>query len=469
MPDSSHEARQKIQSSAIDRRRVRQFDCRSDDLHTCLVRVEEQESPNGTARWTAVVTEAMKARGLTQAGLADRLGIKERTVRAMFSGAIGVTPERLNTIAEILDLDAIELFRLHNWVAAERAAATDTGTAARDAVELLNDSALAPRSGAALLVERALELGGYRAHVHSSLLPTPIAGHTRDRDYVGVAVADRPSGDRRTGRLPDDELERELRAAFAVAIRLGPALLEDSPDNLATLERLWPDADAWFWVPKLMASRPPRAPAPLPGGVETVVVVGDHGAGASHIGAYLADRAGWGYVGTSFDAQRAFGRAPDNQAAHDQHCLDIADAYLSSDHGRYRVIAHGSRSTVDSLIRRAADTDAGRNGRPRRRTAVVYARANDTLVEYGSRVWGNRMDAVVPGVSADYRVRNDRAIATARPGCAVEEFAHVAAIDMPADVLVDRGCRQPEIDRWPFQEAAAERIWAALAAGRPAR
>ena len=79
------------------------------------------------------------------------------------------------------------------------------------------------------------------------------------------------------------------------------------------------------------------------------------------------------------------------------------------------------------------------------------------------------MDAVVPGVPADTRVRNDRAIATARPGCAVEEFAHVAAIEMPADVLVDRGRRQPEIDRWPFQEAAAERIWAALAAGRPAR
>lgn len=418
-------------------------------------------SVRSPAAWTGVVSEAMRARGLTQAKLAEQLQIKERTVRAMLSGAIGVSPERLVSVAEILDLDSIELFRLHNWVAAERAAAVDTGTAAREAVELLNDPANAPRSGAALLVERALQLGGFRVVVHSTALPVAVGERSRDRDYVGLARPRDPTVGH-AGR-PSDEWERELRADFAVAIKLAPALLEDSPDNLALLQEVWPEAQAWFWVPHLLAPRPPRIPVPLRDGVETIVVVEDHGAGASHIGAHLADRAGWGYVGTSFEAQRAFGRQPDNQAAHAQHCLDIADTYLTTQHGRFRVIAHGNPATVDELIRRAALTDSGAEGRTQRRTAIVYARANDTLVEYGIRVWGTRMDAVVRGVSADYRSRNDEVLATAARS-ARAGLAHTASVEVPPDVLSHDARRQPEADLWPYQRAAAEAVWAQLAA-----
>lgn len=420
--------------------------------------------------WARRVVGELKVGGLTRKALADSLDdpVSERTIRNVLDGVVAPDPQRVAQIAKAVGLDPLTLFQDLGWVSPQLGATDDTRSVATEAVKLLHDRRAQLPRGPWQLVDRAVELGTYRAHMTTASTSSGV----RWRDYVGL-VATEPRGASTNG-VPDPELEHQLREDFAVSLRLAPALLEDSDFLRTPIHRQWPTAHAWFWVPFLLSTRDAQTRLPLATGVDTVVVIGEHGAGADDIGAYLADWAGWGYANTSFEAQRAFARSPRNQATHAQRCLELTDAYLRSWHGRFRVISHGNPATATEVINRVQRFDAEQQQRgdtAPRRVALVYARANDALIEYGTRMWGTRMDPVIPGKTADYRDANNKALAAyakqlekhhdedgARRAC-------VVAIDLSQEQLSRRAHYQKEVDLDPLFVTAAQHVWQSL---RPA-
>lgn len=64
----------------------------------------------GVAEFTAALKRCLKARGMTYAELAPRLGLSEASVKRLFSSG-GFTLERIEEICRLLDMDLFELAR----------------------------------------------------------------------------------------------------------------------------------------------------------------------------------------------------------------------------------------------------------------------------------------------------------------------------------------------------------------------
>ncbi|GAB3601530.1 hypothetical protein GCM10027586_04340 [Kineococcus gypseus] len=439
-----------------------------------------QAETSGRQAWAHRVIAMMRQQGLTRAEVAERLEdpVSERTLRNILDGVVAPTPQRVAQIARVVGVQPMLLFRELEWVTAAEAAAVDSRSAAAGAIELLNHRRVHLPRGALLLVDRAQDLG-----YDTFTTTVPTSAGVPWRDYVGLRPPEH-YGQSKDG-MPDEELARRIRADFAVELRLAPALLEDSDHFRRPVHRLWPHAQAWFWVPRLMRTREARVRQPLAHAVSTLVVVGEHGSGMDDIGAYLAQRAGWGYVNTSFEAQRAFARDPRDPLAHAQRCLDVCEAYLRSELGQFRVISHGNPGTsvqVIDLLRRIESERRDRQGHGSvGRVALVYAKSNDALIEYGTRIWGTRLDPVVPESTADYRPVNEAAVkelvhemsttdgadTTTGPIVADDPAARVQTVDICLDAsqLSARRSSQREVDLDPLYRQATESVWPALDPG----
>jgi len=407
-----------------------------------------------------VVRHALEwERNLTPKNLAEKCGVDPRTITYWRNGT-QPKPEQLKKLAVALGIDPVRIYQALGWLepgSTTSMEARDGRALAESTVRLLRAIGTGVPDGAAAVLRRALQ---QRHEVFSWTDMRDVDGHVQVelRDFVGLNV----SGGERNG-TPDGKLAASLRETYELATRLGPALLEDRPEVIALCQERH-QAEAWFWVPRLAATRPPRGrrpirqsavPLELPPQVRTVVVVGSRLAGADRIAALLARELGWGHLNTSIEAQRVFGREAGDQRRHAERALWVGEAVLSSELGDGYVIGHGAASTATALIEVV--------GRRARSCLLVCMSAEPHLVGYARGATRGQADTVLDerGEVADFNDGITAAFTAAQRGYTSEWATQPLRININPDVHLNLSGAFPTTKFLTDNEAA---LWKAQAA-----
>jgi len=356
-----------------------------------------------TPNWVAKIERALDEHDLNRTQFCELLAVEHPDVRLsprtlQNTLRLRRTPAGadIRAIADVLGLDVKGLFDDLGWLdARERPTSLSAHTAAAVTVRLL--LAGGRLGGPDLLVQRAINLKDWDVHVR-----TPLRGtieHVRQNHYVGLRHVSEDFAT--TNGLATPKLIDRITRDFGLDLQMAPALPELSESVCADLTRdCWPDAQAWYLVPCLTALRLPESPMQLDA-YDTIVVAGNHGAGADDVGAHLADRFKWGYANTSFVAQQAYGRllASFGQDAHDRRCSELGAAFLSAGQGQHMVIAHGNPRTASEVCHMVVDQAIGprtahdvNDEDPSRGVLLIWVEAGPTLRMFGQRMWGTRPD-----------------------------------------------------------------------------
>lgn len=406
--------------------------------------------PHATdAPWAQRVARSLAAMGLRRADLAAALTdpddpsrhVGVSTLRTWMRGTTEPPRERVSQIARLLEIDEALLYDDLGWLDAHQVATArdGIGSAAR-ALELLHSPAGELSAGAQGVLARALELG------HDAFCWTRTWTPGDDdappeplRQYVGI-TADPAAA--RTGWLrpvrpaPDErrravECQQDLTEAYATAMRLAPALVEDRPLELARCQDRYA-AQLWFWVPLLHAGHPPRWPeraelAGLRGRHDLVVVVGARGSGPDTVGAWLARDAGLGFLSTALEAQRVYGRSfPPSERQrflHARQALWVGTAALRGSRWHGHVVAHGPAQSAHDL---AHDLHAKCAGS---RVLLVHLRAGAELGEFLADHFPHDADSQVE--RDDGRGRSKWTLNRDATAAAVAEVRRATAGDAP--------------------------------------
>lgn len=360
------------------------------------------------APWAQRVARSLAAMGMRREDLARALTdprdpsrhVGVSTLRTWLNGTTEPPRERVSQIARLLEIDEALLYADLGWLDAHQLVAARDGVgAAQRALELLHSPVGQLQAGAHGVVQRALDLGHDVFCWTRTWSPADAELHQGDdedgdadddgsgrraaeplRQYVGV-TADRAAP--RTGWLKAAQ-QAALTDQYETAVRIAPALVEDRPLELATCQERHP-AQLWFWVPLLLAAHPPgRPPEPALAGLrdahDVVVVVGPRGSGVDAVGAWLARDAGFGFISTSLEAQRVFGRpfppSERQRFLHARQALWVGTAAVRSPRWHGYVVAHSATQSAHDLVHDLHVKCAGS------RVLVVLLRAGAELGAY---------------------------------------------------------------------------------------
>lgn len=352
----------------------------------------------------AVHNALVRERDLTVKDLAARLGVSERTITNWRNGQ-QPGPLHVRGLAEVLSIDLVRLYQALGWLEAgptTSVEALDGKALAESTVRLLRAIGTGVPGGAAAVLTRALQ-SKHEVHTFTDVRSVEGGPELDLRDFVGITVSPAVPESERNG-TPDAVLAALLRENYELAMRLGPALLEDRPEVIALCQQRH-RAQAWFWVPRLVATRRPRerrpvrrTPRPLvvPPQIRTIVVVGSRLTGADRVAALLAREIGWGHINTSIEAQRVFGRVATGQRRHAERALWVGEAVLSSELGDGYVIGHGASSTAAALVEEV--------GRRASSCLLISMAADRHLVHYARAATLRQSDTVLDerGEVADF-------------------------------------------------------------------
>lgn len=341
----------------------------------------DTERDHGWPLWGAAVQAALDRREITVNSAANRLGLRNTTLKRWLAGEVPPQLSRLPAIAELTGISHAVQLELGNVLPPElrsEAHAMQVTDELRGAIGRVED--VVSRAAELAFSDAGARLAGIL--LADSEVPLQITLRRAYRGirypihlstYVGVESIDDDSQD-------DEILRQQVTKIIGQSARVFGAR--------------WREQEAHDWPPphpKLILNvpqheRPRPSSSNAVAGVPNVLMLGCPYAHAEYIGALLADALGYGYIDIRYSLPLPLDKSPTDPQVTKARVEFVRDLAGDESITRRNVWSLADHRLLPEIMGTLKDAAVG---------CAVYVRSQDRLLARGSEVWGIPFDEML--------------------------------------------------------------------------